>query len=84
MPCCAGAGAGRAFISEPGGPATAVVAPAAAVGNPLSEATGPPDEDDVMPAPGEIWLDELSSVPLAPVPPSSMSLSSVTTCFALP
>src|SRR5262249_18731933 len=82
----AAAGTGRAFISEPGGPVTGVVAPAAAVGNALSEATdeGGPEEEEGMPAPGEIGLDGLSSVPLALVPPSSISLSSDTTCFALP
>ena len=65
------------------GPVTAVVAAPPAVGNPLSAAIGP-DVEEVMPEPGEIWLDELSRVPLALVPASSISLSSVTTCFALP
>src|SRR5690349_309984 len=79
------AAAGRAFISEPGGPVTGVVAPAAVVGSPLKAATDGGLEDDVAtPAPGEIWLVALSSVVVAPPPESRISLSSATTCLALP
>jgi hypothetical protein len=66
---------------------TGVEAPAAAVGSALSDATGlppGPDEDIEAPDPGEIWLDELSSVEVAPFWPSSMSFNSATTTFALP
>ena len=79
-------GAGRAFSGEPGAPVTGVGGAGGAVGNPLSAATAPlPDEDTEMPAPGEIWLEALSSAaPLRAVPPSSISLSSATTSFELP
>ncbi len=64
---------------------TGVVAPPAVVGNPLKAATdGGEDEEAATPAPGEIWLAALSSVPLGPPPLSSISLSSPTTCLELP
>src|ERR1700742_2852656 len=84
---CAGAGADRALMGEPGGPVIGVAAPAPAVGSPLSCATGlVPEEDSETPAPGAIWLMPLSRPgPAIPLDcPTSMSLSSATTVLALP
>src|SRR5215472_3790146 len=81
----AGAGASRALMGEPGGPVTGVATPAPAVGSALSEATGPvPEEDTETPAPGATWLALLSRFVAPPAGPTSMSLSSATTVFALP
>src|SRR4051794_27911495 len=78
-------GAGRALSDDPGGAVTGVAAPAPAVGSALSEATGLPDDEVEIPAPGEIWLEALSSVEvLVALWLSSMSLSSATTSLELP
>ncbi|MET4845308.1 hypothetical protein [Bradyrhizobium japonicum] len=79
------AGADRAPSADPGGAVTGVAAPAPAVGSALSDATGLPDDEVEMPAPGASWLDALSSVePLVALWLNSMSFSIVTTSLELP
>src|SRR5688572_1991503 len=80
----AGAGLTRALMGEPGGPVTGVAAPPADVGSPLSAATAGWLEESDAPAPGAIWLEELSRLPDDVPCVSNISLSSITTCFALP
>ncbi|MGX1216179.1 hypothetical protein AB7M42_006444 [Bradyrhizobium diazoefficiens] len=64
---------------------TGVAAPAPAVGSALSAATGLPDDEVEIPAPGEIWLEALSSDELlVPLWLSSISFSSATISLELP
>src|SRR3954454_8567249 len=86
---CGGGGApipppGRAFKgTETEAVGTAPETPLAG-GNPLNAATAPPEEETEMPAPGDTWLDALSSAPPGPCPPSSISVSSAATSLELP